>query len=99
MGRRRLLVPEARKALQSMKLDIMAHSVEGAVEKRGGPPVDHHSADQPLTQQRDRILEPDDGSTTTREAGAKGGAVGGNMVKRLVELAQKELAAPKDDGG
>ncbi|MHB1626927.1 MAG: small, acid-soluble spore protein, alpha/beta type [Bacilli bacterium] len=99
MGRRRLLVPEARKALQSMKLDIMADAAKSAAEKRGDPPAGRPSADRSWTVQQSGVREPDGGSMTTKEAGAKGGAVGGNMVKRLVELAQKELAAPKNDGG
>lgn len=99
MGRRRLLVPEARQALQSMKLDIVAHHLESTDQQRGGSSADHDSTHQFLVDHRDRVQEPDGGSMTTREAGTKGGAVGGEMVKRLIELAQQELAVRKNDRG
>ncbi len=99
MGRRRLLVPEARQALQSMKLDIVAHHLESIDQQSGGSSADYNSTHQPLIDHRERVQEPDGGSMTTREAGTKGGVVGGEMVKRLVELAQQELAVRNNDQG
>lgn len=69
MGRRRLLVPEARAALQSMKNEIMA------------APKSDRSLPTPVQK----------GQWTTREAGAVGGPVGGDMVRRLVHIAKQEL--------
>lgn len=75
MGRRRkLLVPEARMALQSLKADVLREKTDVAVKSPSHPPN-----------------SPDKGSWTTSEAGKIGGAVGGQMIQRLVELAKEEL--------
>ncbi len=93
------MVPEARQALQSMKLDIAARHLESTDPQSGGSFEDHSSTAQPLVYHRERAQEADGGNMTTREAGTKGGAVGGEMVKRLIELAQQELAVRKNDRG
>ena len=78
MSRRRLLVPEARQALQELKLDVQREMklTEGSMRTDVDPLGSTH----------------DKGAWTTSEAGEKGGAVGGEMVKRLIEIAKEEKA-------
>lgn len=64
---RRLLVPEARAALDFMKNRVV------------------HEKQVQTPQHRDG------GDLTTREAGAIGGEIGGSMVQKLIEVAERAL--------
>lgn len=88
--RNRLLVPEAREALDRLKCEV--------VEQKGSSPqalcstnpndIKFTVADQvgvPLSRG-------DNGDLRAREAGKVGGQLGGPMVKRLIELAQQQMA-------
>ena len=97
MGRRRLLVPAARQALQSMKLDIVSNDTFSAARQKEETTADQQAVNRSLPDRGNTVREADGASMTTREAGEKGGSVGGEMVKRLVEIAQKELAAPENE--
>lgn len=77
MSRRRLLVPEARAALEKMKLSTLQELSR---------PSSDNEAEAAGSRSRDG------GSLTTKEAGEMGGPVGGKMVRRLVDLAREELA-------
>jgi hypothetical protein len=88
--KRRILVPEARPALDRLKRELMEEEglisrvadrrEDGALEEE----VAHHIG-VPLGQG-------DNGELTTRQAGKVGGAMGGPMVRKLVEIAQQQLA-------
>lgn len=103
--RNRLLVPEAREALDRL---IQITSV----------PVNSPSA--PLTGQHNRTMrsgatnEPvvasvaqslgiayqssgDNGDMTTRDAGRIGGEIGGQMVQKLVQIAKEQLVLEEKD--
>jgi small acid-soluble spore protein D (minor alpha/beta-type SASP) len=41
----------------------------------------------------------DGGELTSRQAGKIGGPIGGSMVKRLVEIAEEQLAQSKESDG
>lgn len=100
VGRRRLLVPEARDALRAMK--------DAVIREQGLVAGSHHTSDIEVRTDdvENRVtglgatvktdLAPGINTTTekvitTREAGERGGAVGGEMLRRLIELAKKEL--------
>ncbi|PWK08377.1 alpha/beta-type small acid-soluble spore protein [Tumebacillus permanentifrigoris] len=77
--RRRLLVPEARDALERLKMDVMgvAKPEDAAITS---------------AQQQNIPLQPgDNGQLTAREAGKIGGPIGGQMVKKLIALAQMQM--------
>lgn len=78
MSRRRLLVPEARDALQRLKSDV----VTGLQTK-----TPNRSGERVVTMQSGPV---DGGSLTTREVGNQGGPIGGEMVRRMIELAKAE---------
>ena len=77
--RRRLLVPEARDALDRLKADVM----------------DTASADAAKFESAKRQQVPlsagDNGELTAREAGKVGGPIGGQMVKKMIALAQQQM--------
>lgn len=77
--RRRLLVPEARDALERLKMDVMGVTTpEDAIFK--------------AAEQQSVPLQPgDNGNLTAREAGKIGGPIGGQMVKKLIALAQMQM--------
>lgn len=78
-NRNRLLVPEARSALDRLKADVMdAASAEQAK---------YESA----RQQNVPLAEGDNGELTARQAGKVGGPIGGQMVKKLIALAQMQM--------
>ncbi|MBX6394158.1 MAG: alpha/beta-type small acid-soluble spore protein [Alicyclobacillaceae bacterium] len=90
MGRRRrILVPEARPALDRLKRELMEE--EGLVSRaasRGDGPLEKEVARR-IGIPSGRV---DGGEWTTRQAGKVGGAMGGPMVRKLVEMAQQQLA-------
>jgi len=77
--RNRLLVPEARDALDRLKADVMnAASAEDAkfeAAKRQNVP----------------LTAGDNGALTAREAGKVGGPIGGQMVRKMIALAQMQM--------
>ncbi|ARU61998.1 hypothetical protein CBW65_14035 [Tumebacillus avium] len=78
--RRRLLVPEARSALDQLKADVM-NTITPEQAK-------FESAQrQQIPLQRDG----DNGELTAREAGKVGGPIGGQMVKKLIARAQMQM--------
>jgi small acid-soluble spore protein D (minor alpha/beta-type SASP) len=78
--RRRLLVPEAREALDQLKADVMnAMTPEQA------------KFESAKRQQVPLKKDGDNGGLTAREAGKVGGPIGGQMVKKLIALAQMQL--------
>jgi hypothetical protein len=83
--RRRLLVPEARAALDQMKSGLVSDNGQSVATPHSGPLFNS------------RHPQSDMGEMTTRQAGEMGGPIGGSMVKRLIEIAEQELA--KENGG
>jgi len=77
--RRRLLVPEARDALDRLKADVMntvsAEDAKFEAAKRQSVP----------------LTNGDNGELTARQAGKVGGPIGGQMVKKMIALAQMQL--------
>lgn len=76
--RRRLLVPEAREALERLKAEVMNTTPEEAKFKSA-------------KQQQIPLTTGDNGNLTAREAGKVGGPIGGQMVKKMIALAQMEM--------
>lgn len=83
MARRRLLVPEARDAMERLKAEVMMGSADASRDRQ--PEL---AAKQPLFT----LPKGDGGDLTTSEAGKIGGPIGGRMIQRLIELAKEELA-------
>jgi small acid-soluble spore protein D (minor alpha/beta-type SASP) len=84
--RRRLLVPEAREAIDRLKADVMnTASAEQAKFK---------SAEQ----QNVPLKEGDNGDLTARQAGKVGGPIGGQMVKKMIALAQMQMMNEQNRG-
>ncbi|ASS76117.1 hypothetical protein CIG75_14890 [Tumebacillus algifaecis] len=78
--RRRLLVPEARNALDQLKADVMQTMTPEQAK--------YESAQrQGIALQTDG----DNGELTAREAGKVGGPIGGQMVKKMIALAQMQM--------
>jgi hypothetical protein len=77
--RRRLLVPEARNALDQLKMDVM-NTV---------------SADQAKFESAKRqnipLQKGYNGNLTSEQAGKVGGPIGGQMVKKMIALAQMQM--------
>ncbi|MDI3327019.1 MAG: alpha/beta-type small acid-soluble spore protein [Alicyclobacillaceae bacterium] len=96
MGRRRrILVPEARPALDRLKRDLMEEKGLASAEAEADRPLEEQVAGRlgiPLGQG-------DDGRLTTRQAGKVGGAMGGPLVRKLIEMAQEKLAEAGHEGG
>ncbi|MGZ4031215.1 MAG: alpha/beta-type small acid-soluble spore protein [Tumebacillaceae bacterium] len=77
--RRRLLVPEARDALDRLKSDVMntvtADQAKFESAKRQNVPLQQGY----------------NGNLTAKQAGQVGGPIGGQMVKKMIALAQMQL--------
>jgi hypothetical protein len=76
---RRLLVPEARDALERLKMDVM------------GVNAPQDAKFKSAQQQNVPLQQGDNGGLTAREAGKVGGPIGGQMVKKLIALAQMQM--------
>jgi small acid-soluble spore protein D (minor alpha/beta-type SASP) len=83
MARRRLLVSEARDAMERLKAEVMTENAGARRDRR--PEL---AVKPPLPE----LPAKDGGDLTTREAGKIGGPIGGRMIQRLIELAKEELA-------
>lgn len=91
MGRNnRILVPEARKQLNQLKVDVM---------KANGFTVDDERPDAVKFEIAKELgiplSEEYNGKLTSEQAGKIGGPIGGNMVKEMVRLAQEQLINEK----
>ncbi|MGG0667980.1 alpha/beta-type small acid-soluble spore protein [Sporosarcina koreensis] len=91
MGRNnRILVPEARKQLNQLKVDVM---------KAKGFTVDDERPDAVKFEIAKELgiplSEEYNGKLTSEQAGKIGGPIGGNMVKEMVRLAQEQLINEK----
>ncbi|XXM74378.1 alpha/beta-type small acid-soluble spore protein [Lysinibacillus sphaericus] len=79
MSKRRLLVPEAREAMDQLKAKVAGVSdpkeAKFEVAREQGIPLDNRY----------------NGKLTSEQAGKIGGRMGGNMVKELVRMAQENL--------
>ncbi|AGK52209.1 alpha/beta-type small acid-soluble spore protein [Bacillus sp. 1NLA3E] len=77
--RNKILVPEARDALDKLKAKLNNQAnpdnVKYEVARETGIPLKHGY----------------NGDLTTRQAGKIGGEIGGNMVRELVKMAQQSL--------
>jgi small acid-soluble spore protein D (minor alpha/beta-type SASP) len=78
-NRNRLLVPEARSALDRLKADVMNTATA------------EQAKFQSARQQNVPLTEGDNGELTARQAGKVGGPIGGQMVKKMIALAQMEM--------
>ncbi|WP_067931010.1 alpha/beta-type small acid-soluble spore protein [Alicyclobacillus kakegawensis] len=103
--RNRLLVPEARQAIDQLKQQVSDEIQRSAPPTPPAPPLTAAGpgapAAAPARGQRarasvDKTRSIDGGQLTTREAGELGGEIGGNMVKRLIEIAEQELAQKEE---
>ncbi|SEM64810.1 Small, acid-soluble spore protein, alpha/beta type [Mesobacillus persicus] len=87
---RRPLVPEAREALNQMKVNVM---------KQQGYQVDDNNPDQVKYEVSKEVNVPlqhgYNGSLTSKEAGKVGGPIGGNMVKEMIKMAQEQMKNQK----
>jgi small acid-soluble spore protein D (minor alpha/beta-type SASP) len=87
--KRRLLVPEAREALERLKQSVV-------VEKMSGTAAPVERVENPARLAAQSVGIPynarDNGDMKARDAGTIGGHIGGSMVKRLIEIAEQELA-------
>lgn len=85
--KRRPLVPEAREALDQLKVGVM---------KKEGYKVNPNQPDDVKYEVSKEVHVPlqhgYNGKLTAEEAGKIGGAIGGNMVKELVKMAQEQLS-------
>jgi hypothetical protein len=88
MGRRKRnpLVPEAREALDQLKVKVM---------KNKGYQVQTENPDDVKFEVSKEVNVPlqhgYNGTLTSKEAGKVGGPIGGNMVKELVRMAQESM--------
>ncbi|MFF2484444.1 alpha/beta-type small acid-soluble spore protein [Paenibacillus sp. NPDC058071] len=84
---RKLLVPEARQAMQQFKGEVM---------QREGYHVDPQHPDDvkyEVAQELGIPLQPgDNGQLKTEDAGHIGGKIGGSMVREMIRLAQEKLS-------
>ncbi|KEO83767.1 alpha/beta-type small acid-soluble spore protein [Tumebacillus flagellatus] len=76
--KRRPLVPGAQDALQQLKAQVMNTTSEQAKFKSA-------------KEQNIPLTTGDNGNLTAREAGKVGGPIGGQMVKKLIALAQMQM--------
>ncbi|MBY0097083.1 alpha/beta-type small acid-soluble spore protein [Mesobacillus maritimus] len=83
---RRPLIPEAREALNKLKVDVM---------KKKGYQVNQDQPDDVKYEVANEVNVPlqhgYNGKLTSEEAGKVGGQIGGNMVKELVRMAQEQM--------
>lgn len=77
--RKKILVPEARKALDQLKArlnnETSPENVKYEVAKETGVPLKHGY----------------NGDLTTRQAGKVGGKIGGGMVREMIKMAQQSM--------
>ncbi len=85
-NRNKLLVPEARQALNQFKAELLARD---DIIPEGTKPseVSYQVAKGIGVPMKKR----DNGNLTTKDAGKVGGQIGGRMVKELVRIAQEQL--------
>ncbi|WP_409253783.1 small, acid-soluble spore protein, alpha/beta type [Bacillus sp. SCS-153A] len=80
MSKNKLLVPESRSGLNTMKAKIFQQDDPSTVKfeaaKEQGVPLSNG----------------DNGELSSREAGKVGGKIGGSMVKEMIKMAEKSLA-------
>ncbi len=100
MGKRRrnrLLVPEAREALDALMRNVVSDTLhQGAFVGAQTQVVDKVANLLGIPYRENG----DNGNLTTRQAGRIGGKIGGNMVQKLVKIAQQELSEERlQDGG
>ncbi|MDA8353564.1 MAG: alpha/beta-type small acid-soluble spore protein [Firmicutes bacterium] len=93
MARRRrnqLLVPEARQEMKRLKSRIISQQL-------GWPVQGDQQMKAEMARQAGVPYQPqgDNGEMTTAEAGKMGGAVGGQMVRELVQMAQEQMTQRK----
>ncbi len=89
--RNRLLVPEAREALDAlMKTAAPKHTKVPHI----GPANEHTQVVDKVAHSLGIPYKPDgdNGNLTTREAGRIGGQIGGSIVQKLVQIAEETLA-------
>ncbi|MFS0687630.1 alpha/beta-type small acid-soluble spore protein [Sporosarcina sp. 179-K 8C2 HS] len=90
-SKNRLLVPEARKQMDQLKVDVM---------KAKGYAVDDDQPDAVKFEIAKELGIPlsdeYNGKLTSEQAGRIGGPIGGNMVKEMVRLAQEQMARDKN---
>ncbi|MBM7716209.1 hypothetical protein JOC94_003220 [Bacillus thermophilus] len=82
----KILVPEAREALDKMKARVM---------KEKGYPVDMKNPDHvkyEVAEEKGIPLQKGyNGKLTAEQAGKVGGPIGGSMVKEMIKMAQEQL--------
>ena len=82
----KILVPEAREALDKLKVDVM---------KQHGYNVDANNPDDVKFEIADELGIPltkgYNAKITAENAGKIGGPIGGNMVKEMVRMAQEQM--------
>lgn len=86
--KRRLLVPEARDALDRLKSDVM-----NTMQPEEAKFESARRQNVPLQR------EGDNGELTARQAGKVGGPIGGQMVKKMIALAQMQMMNDAADAG
>lgn len=95
--RNRLLVPEAREALDAIMQSTANHKNSAA-----------NGTNSQQTEVVGKVAESlgipyaqngDNGNLTTRQAGRIGGQIGGNMVQKLVAIAEEALAREQSRNG
>lgn len=84
--KKRPLVPEARKALDQLKVSVM---------KKEGYNVTSNNPDDVKYEVSKEVNVPlqqgYNGKLTSEEAGKVGGTIGGSMMKELIRMAQEQL--------
>jgi hypothetical protein len=83
----KILVPEARQALNQLRVRVMDAQGYG-MNSAPGEDVKYEIANElgiPFNKEYN-------GNLTSEQAGKIGGPIGGNMVKEMVKLAQEQLA-------
>lgn len=93
--RNRLLVPEAREALDRLKCEVVQENFPEAEVHCSTNPNDAKYA--VAEQVNVPMSKGDNGELTTRQAGKVGGQLGGSMVRRLVEIAQQQLLEQQNE--
>ncbi|MBO8171306.1 MAG: alpha/beta-type small acid-soluble spore protein [Bacillaceae bacterium] len=87
---KRLLVPEARRALDQFKATVMSQK---------GYPVDRNHPDQVKYEVAERLGVPlnkgYNGEIKAENAGRVGGQIGGSMVKEMIQMAQEQMSKQK----
>jgi hypothetical protein len=83
---RRILIPEAQSALDYFKGKVMAK--EGYKVDQEHPNDVKYEVAEGLGIP---LKESDNGKLTTEQAGKIGGAIGGNMVREMIKLAEQKI--------